>query len=162
MSALRWNIRSGTPYLSTGQSFCDICKTGIRVGDLAYRAELWTDTGETSYLAEIHEQCSTAQPLPTSSTPATDLWRAPECVHGGIPDTCPACRRADSAETVWMTTFGFRYHLSPHCGSLLAGQKGALAAGKTENPIFEITLDVASGFGAKQCGTCYRSTKGSR
>ena len=157
--ALRWNLRSGTPYLSTGRAGCDICGAWIRSGDLVYRAEVWTNRGETSYLTEIHEQCSTPQPLPPSVNDAqARSVRSAECIHGGSPDTCPACVPA-SSDTVWMTMFGFRFHSTPHCGALLNGQRGALAAGKTENPIFETTLEMAAGFGAHQCGSCFRTAK---
>ena len=151
--ALPWNLRSGTPYLSSGQSACDICGSGIRSGHLVYRAEVWSDGGRTSHLTEIHEQCSTPQPLPTGDQSDTSLPIHSDCLHGGSPDTCPPCRRARPG-TVWITTFGFHYD-TPMCGALANGRKGAMAAGKTENPIIETTFAMAINFGAKPCGVCF-------
>ncbi|TXK35410.1 hypothetical protein [Nonomuraea sp. C10] len=55
---------------------------------------------------------------------------------------------------VWMTGAGDRYHASPDCLALKAGQEGGLAQGYELRDIDNVDLDEARTRGRIACGTC--------
>ncbi len=55
---------------------------------------------------------------------------------------------------VWVTAAGDRYHTSPDCLALQAGQEGGRVQGYELRDIDKVDLDKARAFGRSACAIC--------